>query len=133
FKKTLAEYAVAEKAIPEPSLAPAMAEGNGIDENLFIRGNPKTPGAIVERRFLEACSQSISFKKGSGRMELAEALTDPANPLPPRAAANWAWSHLFGRGLVGSVDNFGVLGERPSHPELLDWLALRFQEQGGSF
>ena len=133
FQKTVAEYAAAEKVVPEPSLASVMAEGNGADENLFIRGNPKSLGEKVERRFLEACGTGASFKQGSGRMELAEALTDPANPLPSRVAANWAWHHLFGRGLVASVDNFGVLGERPSHSELLDWLALRFQEEGGSF
>ncbi len=68
----------------------------------------------------------------SGRLELAEWLTDPKNPLTPRVMVNRVWQHLFGQGLVSSVDNFGVTGDRPSHPELLDYLATRFVREGWS-
>src|SRR4029079_18173104 len=67
-----------------------------------------------------------------GRLELAGKVTDPANPLTSRVLVNRVWHHLFGRGLVATVDNFGVLGERPTHPELLDYLASEFVADGWS-
>src|SRR5207249_10297364 len=67
-----------------------------------------------------------------GRKELADWLVRPDNPLPARVMVNRIWHHLFGVGLVRSVDNFGATGETPSHPELLDHLATRFVEQGWS-
>jgi len=69
----------------------------------------------------------------SGRLEFARWLTDPSNPLTARVAVNRIWVHLFGRGLVATVDNFGATGEKPSHPELLDHLAVRFVQNGWSF
>ncbi|MFM8359396.1 MAG: DUF1553 domain-containing protein, partial [Verrucomicrobiota bacterium] len=69
---------------------------------------------------------------GSGRLELARDLADPASPLPARVMVNRLWHHVFGRGLVATPDNFGRLGTPPTHPELLDALALRFMEEGGS-
>jgi len=128
-----------DRALPPPVLATTMADGTGTDEPVFIRGNHRTPGPVVPRRFLEALSESdstpsnaTSFRTGSGRLALAQAITAPNNPLFDRVFVNWVWAHLFGRGLVGSVDNFGVLGEPPTHPELLDWLASEFQAQGRS-
>src|SRR5207253_3110480 len=71
--------------------------------------------------------------RGSGRPELARQMTAPArNPFLARVMVNRVWHHLFGRGLVGPVDNFGVLGEAPTHPELLDYLAARFVREGWS-
>ena len=71
--------------------------------------------------------------RGSGRLELARQMTDPAlDPFVPRVMVNRIWHHLFGRGIVASVDNFGVLGEAPTHPELLDYLADRFVKDGWS-
>jgi len=120
---------------PESASAPAMFEGSGADEFLFVRGQAKTPGAQVPRRFLEAIAglNQPAIIGGSGRLELARHVTDPANPLTSRVIVNRVWQHLFGRGIVPTVDNFGVLGQPPSHPELLDYLAAHFvKEQGWS-
>jgi hypothetical protein len=116
-------------------LALAMLDGNGVDERVFVRGSPKALGEPTPRRFLEALAgpAPLRIQRGSGRLELARQMTDPAiNPLLPRVMVNRIWHHLFGRGLVASVDNFGVLGEAPTHPELLDYLADRFVKDGWS-
>lgn len=116
-------------------LAPAILDGSGVDEVVFIRGSYKTPGPAVPRRFLEALAgpEPIATKRGSGRLALARQMTDPArNPYLARVMVNRVWHHLFGRGLVASVDNFGVLGEAPSHPALLDHLSDRFVKEGWS-
>jgi hypothetical protein len=119
----------------ESRLALAILDGTGLDEHVFIRGSHKTPGEVVQRRFLEALAgpKPLRIARGSGRLELAGQLTDPAlNPLLARVMVNRLWHHLFGRGIVASVDNFGVLGERPTHRELLDYLADRFIQEGWS-
>ncbi len=121
--------------IPKISqLAPAMLDGNGADEPLLIRGNSRTPGEVVSRRPLEALAGSAEFEPGagSGRLELAQRLVAADNPLVARVMVNRVWHHLFGAGIVASVDNFGVLGQPPSHPELLDYLAGRFVADGWS-
>ena len=120
---------------PHSATAPAMFEGSGMDEAVLIRGASRRPGELAPRRFLEAIAgtNGPSIGTGSGRLQLAEQIVDPSNPLTSRVIVNRVWYHLFGRGLVATVDNFGVLGERPSHPELLDYLADRFvHEQGWS-
>ncbi|MBI3413749.1 MAG: PSD1 domain-containing protein [Verrucomicrobia bacterium] len=133
FASLLAEYQTLAASIPNPARAPAMADGSGLDENVFIRGNPKHIGERVPRRFLEALAgdQQGSIANGSGRLELAQRLLDPANPFPARVMVNRVWHHLFGRGLVPSVDNFGVLGQTPTHLELLDWLAGWYRSDAG--
>src|SRR5262249_13933867 len=138
-KKIVADFLATRERIaksirPMSRLAPAIWEGNGIDEHVFIRGSPKGLGERVPRRFLEALGdhEPITSGPGSGRLELARQMTDPANPLAARVMVNRVWHHLFGRGIVASVDNFGVLGERPTHPELLDFLADRFVRDGWS-
>jgi Protein of unknown function (DUF1553) len=106
-----------------------------VDEHVFVRGSPKGLGERVSRRFLEAFAgtEPITVGPGSGRLELARRVTDPVtNPFAARVFVNRVWHHLFGRGIVGSVDNFGVLGELPTHPELLDFLADRFIADGWS-
>ncbi|MDR3404390.1 MAG: PSD1 and planctomycete cytochrome C domain-containing protein [Chthoniobacter sp.] len=120
---------------PESPTAPAMFDGSGVDEFLLVRGQAKTPGAQIPRRFLEAIAgpDQPVIKSGSGRLELARRVVDPANPLTSRVIVNRVWYHLFGRGIVPTVDNFGVLGQPPSHRELLDYLATHFvHEQGWS-
>ncbi|WP_231754286.1 PSD1 and planctomycete cytochrome C domain-containing protein [Caulifigura coniformis] len=116
------------------SLAPAMLDGSGEDDRLLIRGNSSTPGDAVRRRFLEVIDgpKAMTIPAGSGRRELAEHITDPANPLTSRVVVNRLWHHLLGRGIVPTVDDFGVLGQRPTHPELLDYLATEFQKDGQS-
>jgi cytochrome c553 len=120
----------------ESRLAPAMRDGDGVDENVLLRGSHKAVGELVLRRFLEALpsSEHIEFPTiHSGRDFLARQVTDPAiDPLIARVIVNRVWHHLFGRGIVASVDNFGVMGERPTHPEMLDYLADRFVREGWS-
>lgn len=112
----------------ESQIATAMFDGSGADEFLLKRGSPKTPIAQVPRRFLEAIvgPEPLNIQGASGRRELAEMVASESNPLTSRVIVNRVWHHLFGRGLVPTVDNFGVLGQLPSHPELLDTLAVRF-------
>jgi hypothetical protein len=119
----------------ESRLAPALLDGSARDGRVFIRGAPRTLGESVPRRFFEALAGPgpLPAPSGSGRLELARQMTDPnLDPFLPRVLVNRVWHHLFGRGLVASVDNFGVLGEPPTHPELLDFLADRFVRDGWS-
>ncbi len=103
------------------------------DMPLYLRGDPAKPSALVARGFLEVAGSGRQIAgKGSGRLELAGWIASPENPLTARVMVNRVWHHLFGRGLVPSVDNFGSTGEAPSHPELLDFLAARFVENGWS-
>ena len=93
---------------------------------LNVRGNPSNLGEEVPRRFLTVLSseEPVLFSQGSGRLELAEAIA--SHPLTARVMVNRIWHHHFGRGIVATPSNFGQLGERPTHPELLDYLADRF-------
>jgi hypothetical protein len=129
------EKKVAAGIRAESRLALAMLDGSGVDEHIFVRGSPKAEGEPAPRRLLEALAgpKPLAPARGSGRLELARQMTDPAvNPFLTRVMVNRVWHHLFGRGLVASVDNFGVLGEPPTHPELLDYLADRFVKEGWS-
>ncbi|HUS05043.1 MAG TPA: PSD1 and planctomycete cytochrome C domain-containing protein, partial [Bryobacteraceae bacterium] len=100
------------------------------DCKVYIRGDESTPGEIAPRRFLAILSKGEAepFKAGSGRAELAELIASPSNPLFARVMVNRIWQHHFGRGIVGTPSNFGKLGEPPTHPELLDFLAAKFVE-----
>jgi hypothetical protein len=104
------------------------------DPHVFLRGNPNNPGPKVPRQFLAviAGDKRQPFKEGSGRLELARAIASPDNPLTARVIVNRLWVHHFGSGLVTTPSDFGVRSEPPSHPELLDWLAARFVEEGWS-
>ncbi len=98
------------------------------DLPVFRRGNPGNPGEIVPRRFIEVLSPTTPqpFVSGSGRREFAESLFREARGLTARVIVNRVWSNHFGRGLVRTPSDFGAQGDRPSHPELLDWLADHF-------
>ncbi len=118
--------------MPRPMQALAWCDSSGEDEYVFVRGRHMNVGPDVPRRFLEAVAgpDQPRIERGSGRLELARWLIDPRNPLTTRVIVNRLWKHLFGAGIVRTVDNFGVLGEPPSHPELLDWLAQWFATEG---
>ena len=104
------------------------------NSKIHIRGNAENLGEEAPRAFLSILSDGAPkpFQKGSGRMELAEAITDPRNPLTARVMVNRIWAHHFGEGIVRTPSSFGQIGERPIHPELLDYLASRFVENGWS-
>jgi cytochrome c553 len=100
---------------------------------VHIRGSPETLGEDCPHHFLSILGgERKLFTKGSGRLELANAIADPKNPLTARVIVNRIWQHHFGKGLVRTPSNFGALGDRPTHPELLDYLAQRFLQSGWS-
>ena len=112
-----------------------FSEGDAVFSSVFIRGNVNDRSEEkVPRRFLRAIQAGPdSFPQhGSGRLAWAEAVVDPENPLTSRVIVNRIWHHLFGKGIVETVDNFGLQGKLPSHPELLDYLALQMIEDGWS-
>ena len=104
------------------------------NEHVHLRGNADNLGEEIPRRFLRILDggEPRVFREGSGRLELARAIASPENPLTARVIVNRIWLHHFGRGIVGTPSNFGLMGERPSHPKLLDYLARRLIEGGWS-
>jgi hypothetical protein len=125
--------AVGEAKDPKQSMH-IVRDGEPTDLNIFIRGSVENKGPLVPRHFLRVLCQSEAqpFASGSGRRQLAEAITDPANPLTARVIVNRLWGLYFGRPLAATASNFGSLGEPPTHPELLDHLTLRFLEDNWS-
>ncbi|MBL8852085.1 MAG: DUF1553 domain-containing protein, partial [Planctomycetaceae bacterium] len=129
-------HAVVEASIYVVPDGPEMTRletrpGESRDIAIFKRGNPTNLGDIVPRRFLEVLSRSDAppFTQGSGRRELAESILGDAQPLAARVMVNRVWRHHFGQGIVRTPSDFGIQGEAPTHPELLDWLARRFIEE----
>jgi hypothetical protein len=112
----------------------ALVDGPTVNPRVFLRGNANNPGESVPRRFLEVLSgpRRKPFTEGSGRLELAKAIASKDNPLTARVMVNRVWAWHFGRGIVPTPSDFGTRCEPPSHPELLDWLASRFVEDGWS-
>jgi cytochrome c553 len=122
-----------DAAIAEVPSIPALRDGEGLDEHLYVRGEHRQLGPLVPRAGLTALgSDPAAYRQGSGRLALARELTAPDHPLVARVFVNRAWQHLFGAGLVPTSDNFGALGEPPSHPALLDALARDFVADGWS-
>ena len=131
----LAQIKKLEKASPPKSESVhALAEAGSKDMHLAVRGDLGRQGPVAPRRFLRilAGPEPTKFTKGSGRQELAEAIVDPNNPLTARVFVNRVWMHHFGKAIVRTPSNFGKLGEKPTHPQLLDWLAVRFMQNGWS-
>ena len=128
------EYRAVEARISPPRVVEGLADGGpGRDFPVLIGGDPKGYGKPASRLFLShVLGAQPTAPAGSGRRELAEAIASPDNPLTARVMVNRIWHHLFGRGIVASVDNFGLIGDKPTHPELLDYLAARFVEEGWS-
>jgi mono/diheme cytochrome c family protein len=104
------------------------------DSPVFLRGEAENRGDIVPRHFLSILTggNPVPFRNGSGRLELAYSIVNPANPLTSRVLVNRVWLHHFGEGIVTTPDNFGNQSDPPSHPELLDYLSLRFMQDGWS-
>ena len=128
----VADYRRLEAEVPVARRFPGVVEEASPDQPLLVRGDPNNPGVPVPRRFLEALHGANYPDPGTVRMRLAEDLASPSNPLTARVMANRIWQHVFGRGIVSTPDNFGRLGEPPSHPELLDYIAGQFVDQGWS-
>jgi hypothetical protein len=134
-KRLRAQLAVLEKKAPIAPTAMGVSEAKVVDAAILLRGNHLTPGKVIPRHFPSVLSGSrpkALAETQSGRLELAEWLTAKDHPLTARVMVNRLWRWHFGQGLVRSVDNFGRIGEKPSHPQLLDWLAVRFVEEGWS-
>lgn len=130
----LAELKKAAEAI-QVRLAHSLSEGNGRDLNIYLAGDPKKQGEKAPRAMpaLFTAGQKVPFStKGSGRLELAEAIASRSNPLTARVVVNRLWAGHFGTGIVKTLNNFGQMGERPSHPELIDYLAVELMESGWS-
>jgi hypothetical protein len=134
WEPLLKRYREVGSSIPAPTLGLAITDGNGEDTRVNVRGNPRTPGEVAPRRFLEVLGgvDRTTPEPGSGRLELARRIVDPTNPLTARVLVNRLWKHHFGEGLVRTPDDFGKMGQTPSHPELLDWLASEFVRDGWS-
>jgi hypothetical protein len=132
-KDAMAEVKTAQEASPKPPLAAHVLSGKGNGMKVYIRGNPATRGEDAPKGFLQVISKSDD-KRGSefSRLDLAERIATPENPLTARVIVNRVWAWHFGRGLVNTPSNFGALGDRPTHPELLDYLAVEFVNHGWS-
>ncbi|MFM2094241.1 MAG: hypothetical protein RIS70_1365 [Planctomycetota bacterium] len=128
-----AEIEQLRKQSPPPyPVANGLADTGSADMHVAIRGNLRKPGEVAPRRFLRVLSRDLQtrYSRGSGRLELADDLVAPDNPLTARVIVNRLWSQHFGQGIVRTLSNFGATGEPPSHPELLDWLAVELQSGG---
>ena len=134
LKQLQAKLGEIEKTRPATPKAMAVREGKVQDLKVHLRGDYMTQGELAPRGYLQVIANknaSAPPKDGSGRAGFAKWLTGD-NPLTARVMANRIWLWHFGQGIVRTPDNFGTLGLRPTHPELLDWLALRFVESGWS-
>ena len=119
---------------PEPDMACAVQDGPVVEQKVFVRGDYASEGELAPKVFPQVLQRPDDpvVAQGSGRLELAQWLSGAKNPMTARVMVNRLWLGHFGEGIVRSPDNWGKMGERPTHPELLDWLASRFVESGWS-
>lgn len=134
FQVLQREQSDLERRFPNSALALTTTEGEPGDLRVQRGGDPANLGDLAPRGAPVSllCGTTLNMDSGSGRLPLAEWVASPENPLTARVCVNRLWQHHFGRGLVATPDNFGAMGERPSHPELLDFLASRLIESGWS-
>ena len=126
LRESVERYRQLEHEIPVPRRAPGVLEAAAFDQPLLERGQHTRPALPVPRRGLSLLGAAPFAPTQSGRLQLAEQTASAQNPLTARVMVNRLWQHLYGKGIVGTVDNFGRLGDQPTHPELLDYLASRF-------
>ena len=133
LRKKIVEWTATGNGAPPRSMV-IKDRGNPRDAHVHLRGDPGSRGAVVPRQFIKVLAgpNRQRFQEGSGRRELAEAIVHPDNPLTARVLVNRVWALHFGAGLVRELDDFGVRGSEPSHPELLDHLAASFIADGWS-
>lgn len=126
--------ALKANAPPPFATTHALHDTGNSDMKVALRGNLRKTGELAPRRFPRLLSDTVepSFREGSGRVGLADAIVDPSNPLTARVFVNRVWMHHFGAGIVRTASNFGALGEPPTHPQLLDWLTAEFVANGWS-
>jgi hypothetical protein len=135
LQQWLERTAALSETLYDSTFFTGVTEGDAILSPVFIRGSTKnlSEEAVPHRFFTALKDFSPPFsQQGSARLDLANAIADPKNPLTARVMVNRLWHHLFGRGIVETVDNFGLQSKPPTHPELLDYLAVRFVEEGWS-
>jgi hypothetical protein len=125
-------YRALNREVPLPRRAPGFQELEPADAPLLTRGDHKQPGEKVSRGYLEVFGKGAYKTQQSGRLELAEQIASRENPLTARVMANRIWHWVYGKGIVPTVDNFGRMGEQPTHPELLEYLAGRLVDKGWS-
>jgi len=131
-KEMASEVARLKKEMPPQPAIAHVVSGNGPGMKVYIRGNPANKGEDAPKGFLQVLPCSTPAGKDFSRLDLAYAIASKHNPLTARVIVNRVWSWHFGRGLVNTPSNLGALGERPSHPELLDWLAVNLVKNGWS-
>lgn len=134
-KELLKQYRDTNSRIPLPTWIPGVVEDRlALDQPWLPRGDHHQPGQPEPRRYLQVLQSQVNKYAGdsSGRLQLALEVTAPENPLTARVMVNRIWYWLHGEGIVPTVDNFGRMGEPPTHPELLDELALEFIDKGWS-
>ncbi|MDY3561259.1 PSD1 and planctomycete cytochrome C domain-containing protein [Gemmata sp. JC673] len=132
YKGATDDLAQIKKAMPAAPPVAHVISGNGAGMKVYVRGNPATKGEDAPKGFLQVLPSPVAAGGGYSRLDLANAIGSKDNPLTARVFVNRVWAWHFGRGLVGTPSNFGALGDKPSHPELLDWLAVNFVKNGWS-
>src|SRR5205823_3329387 len=124
------KLAAHDKGAPQPPMAQTLALGKPRKTHVMIRGDFLRKGVEVEPKTPGVLRGADAKPQAANRLDLARWIVRQDNPLTARVLVNWLWHKYFGRGLVATLEDFGTQGEKPSHPELLDWLALRFVESG---